>query len=166
MNRQDLLKNLGFAAAELRAGISTADAASAVILLGRLIPFFPTDASTRELLADCLREFVGSPNELKWLVTLAVNVMPEWKGLAELRGLYCTRYRPLDQIEAVSGTAGFTPGELANRAERDYFEREHRHTAQRLQEYRREFARLPQAEQAANQQVLIKAASAELKRLR
>lgn len=140
-------------------------AAEAVITLGRLVKFFPADEMTRELIASALTDFVGRQDELEWLVRLAANVLPEWGGLSELRGLYCTRYRPIDDIEAVSGTPGYRPAELADRAEREFFEREARETDRLLGEYRAAARRMPTPEQEAAQRLLADVEQTELKRI-
>lgn len=131
-----------------------ADCMGAVVIMGRLIRYFPADADTRELIALSLKSFVRSAGELKWLAHLASNVMAEWNGLAELRGLYCTRFRPVDGIEAMTSIRGYTPRELTERAEREFFEEQAREGARRLAEYKREFKQLPAAEQEANLQLL------------
>ena len=145
--------------------ITTHESMQAVRLMSRLITFFPADEASQKLIAASLAQFVAGPNELNWLVNLAVNVMHGWGGLSELRGLYCTKYRPLDEIEAVSNTPGYTPIALAQRAEKDFFENEQRESDRKLGEYRAEFRKLPPAEQQANSAVLIQARETELRRL-
>ena len=85
-------------------------------------------------------------------------------GLAELRGLYCTKYRPADGIEAVCSIQGYTPAEVDERAERDFFAEEQRAAELRLTEYKREFAALPPAEQQENQRLLAAAGAVQLRR--
>lgn len=72
------------------------------------IPFFPSDAVAQLVVARHMAKFVGGVAELRWLVDAAVNAMPEWKGIPELRGLYCTRHKPADGIEANCSLAGYT----------------------------------------------------------
>lgn len=146
--------------------ITTQEAGAAVLIMGRMIPFFPRDELTREFIARSVQTFVAGPDELNWLVNIAVNVLHDWKGLAELRGLYCSRYRPLDKIEAVSGTIGFRCQDVAEQAEKEFFEREARESERKLAEYRKEAKQLPAAEREANEAVLIQAQElAEVKRL-
>lgn len=145
--------------------ITAQESGAAVLTLGRLIPFFPADESARELIAHSLESFVAGPDHLNWLVFTACNVMREWQGLAELRGLYCSQYRPLDGIEAVSGTVGYRPADVAEQAEKEFFERESRANDQRLNEYRRDFFKLPPSEQQANTALLLTTAAVTVKRL-
>ena len=75
------------------------------------IPYFPQGAGAKLAIAVQLGRFVDNNQKLRWLVDSAVNAMKEWKGVAELRGLYCTRYKPSDGIEADCSLAGHTPEE-------------------------------------------------------
>ena len=87
---------------------------AAVAELGA-IPFFPSDAASQLVIARHLAKFVGGVAELRWLVDSAVTAMQRWGGIPELRGLYCTRYKPEDGIEANCSLAGYSPedGEMA-----------------------------------------------------
>ena len=38
-----------------------------------------------------------------------IDRVGEWKGPKELRGIFCTRFKPRDGIEELSQTSGFTP---------------------------------------------------------
>lgn len=72
------------------------------------IPFFPAEASAA--IMDAIAKFVDKPERLNWLVDTAVQTMRKWDGVAELRGLYCTRFKPADGIEAPClTTPGYTP---------------------------------------------------------
>lgn len=145
--------------------ITTQEAAAAVLIMGRMIPFFPGDEPTREFIARSLQTFVAGPDELNWLVNVAVNALHKWQGLAEIRGLYCSRYRPLDKIEAVSGTIGFRCQDVEEQAEKKFFEHEARESDRKLAEYRKEANQLPPAEQEANEAVLSAARAVDLNRL-
>lgn len=133
---------------------SDAECMGAVVIMGRLIRYFPADIETRELIALSLKDFVRTAGELRWLAHIAANVMAEWNGLAELRGLYCTRFPPKDGISAVSSLPGYTPREIFERSEQEFFAEEMRQGEQRLAEYKREFLQLPPAEREANRKLL------------
>lgn len=144
--------------------ITDQEAMAGVVIMGRMIPFFPGDELTRDFIARSLQAFVAGPDELNWLVNVAVNVLHDWQGLSELRGLYCSKYRPLDKIEAVSNTTGFRCQDVAAQAEKEFFEREARESDRKLAEYRREAKQLPAAEQEANATLLLEARASDLKR--
>jgi hypothetical protein len=72
------------------------------------IPFFPAESGARFAIMRSVEQFVSGSRELRWLIDAAVNHMREWKGAAELRGLYCTRFKPLDGIEESCSLRGFT----------------------------------------------------------
>ena len=74
-----------------------------------IIPHFPHAENARVALAIQLSKFVSSAHQLRWLIDVAVNAMTEWRGLPELRGLYCTRFKPADGIEANCSLPGYTP---------------------------------------------------------
>lgn len=91
--------------------ITENQAGDAVSELGA-IPYFPREAGAHTAIIRALCAFVASPDRLRWLVDTAVNRMAEWKGVAELRALYCTRWRPIDGIAGTVCTIpGYTPGD-------------------------------------------------------
>ncbi len=76
------------------------------------IPYFPREPGTQVAVQEALMRFVLGQAELTWLVLTAVDNMREWRGVAELRALYSTRWRPLDGIEGQScSIAGYTPSD-------------------------------------------------------
>jgi hypothetical protein len=50
----------------------------------------------------------SSPAEIAWLACEMVNVVGEWNGPKELRGVFCSRYRPADGIEMDSTHPAYT----------------------------------------------------------
>ena len=54
---------------------------------------------------------VEKPEHLAWLTDMMVNHVGEWQGPKELRGLLCSRYKPLDGIEEYTSIAGFAPAD-------------------------------------------------------
>jgi hypothetical protein len=98
------------------------------------IPFFPSETGARLAVMKALESFVRRPHELRWLIDTAVARMREWKGPAELRGLYCTRFSPRDGIEEYCTIPGFTAAE----SETGYHQLQVAETDRRLLEYRRQ----------------------------
>lgn len=79
------------------------------------IPFFPRDAGPKTAVLRHLEAFVDRRERLRWLVSSAVEFMTQWQGVAELRALYCVRFRPADGIEGKTCTIqGFTPADCEN----------------------------------------------------
>lgn len=66
------------------------------------IPYFPTDETSRRSIAAALGEFVVSKTALYFMVREAIMKMRRWSGVPELRGIYCTRFQPLDGIRESS----------------------------------------------------------------
>lgn len=73
-----------------------------VVAAGRLMlmPFFPFDPLTKMGLLDELTRIVETDEQLEWLVTVTLVKYRQWPGAGLLRALYCTRFKPLDGIEA------------------------------------------------------------------
>jgi len=89
--------------------------AAAVAQLGALL-FFPSDPSAREAVMEVLERMVGTSEQLEWLVRTMIDEVGEWKGPKELRGVFCTRFRPLDGIEAHCGAGRFSAEAIESRA--------------------------------------------------
>jgi hypothetical protein len=59
---------------------------------------------------------VESKRALVWLAR-AIIATRIWQAFGEVRGVYCTHFRPMDGIEADAlDTPGYTPAELETRA--------------------------------------------------
>jgi hypothetical protein len=86
---------------------------SAVAALGAM-SFFPSDAPARKAIMQLIARMVGTKEQLDWLVLTMIDKVGEWKNPKELRGVYCSRFRPADGVEAdCAATIEFTPHELA-----------------------------------------------------
>ncbi len=83
------------------------DFAMALVDLSQL-RFFPTDPLAPEGILRLLRQLVGTRDQLAWLIGALVNRVGEWPGPAQVRGLFCTRFRPADGIEADCSLPGYT----------------------------------------------------------
>jgi len=103
------------------------------------IPAYPSDQ--HDLILRMLDRFVDTPEHLRWLVDTAVMYLPRWEGVPALRGLYCTRYKPADGIEADCTIPGFTPADnemayyenKANEEQRKLLKWQHEAAPKRLQ---------------------------------
>ncbi len=81
------------------------------------IKFFPKESGAQEGIMRSLSDFVCDQKQLEWLTKTAVNFMPEWGGVTQLRALYCTRWKPLDGLEGGFCTVpGYTPNDNEGRA--------------------------------------------------
>lgn len=85
------------------------------------IPYFPQTTGAKLAIAVQLGKFVENNVKLRWLVDAAVNAMTEWKGVPELRGLYCTRYKPSDGIEGVCMLPGYAPEDCEAQFSREIY---------------------------------------------
>jgi hypothetical protein len=85
-----------------------------------MLRFFPSGESERLAIMRLLRTMVGTSDELLWLRDAMMNHVGEWRGPAELRGVYCAYgvmtgavlrpggWKPADGIRAESSTPGYT----------------------------------------------------------
>jgi hypothetical protein len=75
-----------------------------------VLQFWPSDPQARKGVMMLLSRMVATRSQLAWLVETMVDRVGTWYGPVELRGVYCTRFRPADGIEAnCIQTIGFTP---------------------------------------------------------
>ena len=79
--------------------------------VGRLgcLAFFPSDAAARGQIMRILARMVGTVDQLQWLCGTMVDQVGTWHGPMELRGVFCSRFKPADGVEASCVlTPGFT----------------------------------------------------------
>jgi hypothetical protein len=79
--------------------------------VGRLggLAFFPTDEAAKAEIMRLLQRLVSTSEQLEWLCTTMLDRVGTWRGPVELRGVFCTKFKPADGIEAnCLQTAGFT----------------------------------------------------------
>lgn len=88
--------------------LSKADLDAAISQLS-MCARFPSDEGARAAIQLLLAHICPSCEALDWLVGEFVNRIGEWKGPVELRGVLCTRYPPVDGIEATCSIAGYRP---------------------------------------------------------
>lgn len=84
-----------------------------------ILRYFPPEPAQRAGIMALMERFIppGNSDQLEWLVWTMIDRVGEWHGPVELRGVFCTRYRPADGIEAnCMVSPGFTPEEMESRA--------------------------------------------------
>jgi hypothetical protein len=82
-----------------------------------MLRMFPSTNGARLGIMKLLGRMVERKDQLDWLVSTMVNRVGEWRGPAEMRGVYCSRFKPFDGIEAdCINTPGFTPDEQEAKA--------------------------------------------------
>lgn len=74
------------------------------------IPYFPNES--RGSVIEYLAKICPHYEALRWLVETAMNRITKWPGLAEIRGLLCTRYDARDGIDAPCNLPGYTAAEM------------------------------------------------------
>jgi hypothetical protein len=80
----------------------TPEAAAEAVSRLALMAFFPGDIDTRAALIYVFMNLVDTTEHLDWLIDRALRLYSRWPGVAELRALYCSRYRPKDGHETYS----------------------------------------------------------------
>jgi len=95
------------------------------------IPYFPRDEHAQRSIMEQVARFVDRPERMEWLTAAAISAMREWSGVADLRGLYCTRFKPADGHEADCRLPGFT----ADDNEAAYIEAKSRETERKMVEF-------------------------------
>jgi hypothetical protein len=96
--------------------------ASAAVLRLAALEFFPAELPARLEIARMLKRLVPQPEQLEWLVNAMIDRVGTWKGPRELRAIFCTKYAPIDGIEAWAETPGFT---AADSESQSYLEHSH-----------------------------------------
>lgn len=81
-----------------------------------MLRYFPSDAGARAGIMGVLARMVETVEGLQWLVRTMVDEVGEWQGPKELRGVYCTRFRPADGIEAWCAQGKFSAEAIEGRA--------------------------------------------------
>lgn len=75
----------------------------------KMLSYFPADPGAQGAVMELLAKMCPSRESLLWLTETMTDVVGEWKGPAELRGLLCTHFKPADGIERSCGIPGFRP---------------------------------------------------------
>lgn len=80
----------------------TPETAAAGVAKMALMAFFPGDPDIRAALVSVLMDTVETDEQLDWLVNRALRLYGKWPGVAEIRALYCSRWKPKDGMETYS----------------------------------------------------------------
>jgi hypothetical protein len=67
------------------------------------MPYFPE--ASRSAVMTLLRKMCPHRTALRWLVAEVVNHVGTWPGIAELRGILCSRYDPARRYRPVVDVA-------------------------------------------------------------
>lgn len=95
---------------------TSAQVFNAVKTMRLAIAFVPTAEEATAIILMSLGNMVATKAQLDWLTYIACNVMGKW-SLAELRGLFCTRFDPADGIRVECTIPGYTPEDMARKNE-------------------------------------------------
>lgn len=78
-----------------------------------ILQFYPSDPAAREQIMVLLTRLATTKERLDWLVETMINRVGVWRGPVELRGVYCSRFKPADGVSGdCAETPGFTPNEI------------------------------------------------------
>lgn len=69
---------------------------------GGTLKFFPSDADARFGIAEEISEMAANEDQVVWLVKRLPKIYHEWPGMAEVRAVFCSKFRPKDGIETYS----------------------------------------------------------------
>jgi hypothetical protein len=105
------------------------------------IPFFPKEEYAQRAIMTEIAKFADRPEHVEWLEHAAIRSMREWRGVAELRGMYCTRFKPADGIDEYCSVPGFS----ANDCEAAYIDERSKQTERKMLEWKRELKLLGEA---------------------
>jgi len=71
-----------------------------------LMKFFPNTPGMVNALSTALAQFCADDEKLTWLAKRIVALYAEWPGIREVRAVYCSKFKPLDGINAYSTIYG------------------------------------------------------------
>jgi len=80
----------------------THEEAGLVVEAMAAIPYFPRDGAAKAMVAAELVDMVETIEQGMWLARRYARLYEEWKGLGEMRAVYCSKFQPQDGLEAVS----------------------------------------------------------------
>jgi hypothetical protein len=71
-----------------------------------LIKQFPSGEDQQQALAEYIVKFAETDEQLDWLGERAVDLCREWPGAIELRGIFCSRFKPKDGKSIIATAFG------------------------------------------------------------
>ena len=105
-----------------------------VQVLAELVAFFPKSEVAQRIIVNEIRRFCADSKQLKWFIETYVRQVPRYESVAQLRAVFCSRYRPDDGVYSSFEVPGFSSDDL----EAQYLAREAEETDRKLAEWRRE----------------------------
>lgn len=137
---------------------------TAVMVMAEVIPFFPESEPAKQIIRDSIHDFVGDIEHLTWLVKVSCRTLTRWRGIAELRAIFCTRYPPADGLPITEPeTPGFRLRETEAQALEAYQKQQAKETSDRILQWKREAQQLPAPERRENYRLLTRAHQTNLK---
>ena len=97
------------------------------------VPFYPQDEVGAAEVLLTIHRMCETADQIQWLATMVINTWEKWEGIAGLRRLYASRFRPQDGISA--DTTDRTDGERA------FLEQQGRLTAAKIANWKRDLRR-------------------------
>lgn len=125
-----------------------------------VLRFFPAESVARAAVMDLLSRMVEKKEHLDWLVVIMIDQVGEWHGPKELRGVLCTRYKPMDGIDVYCSIPGFTAADSEAKSAQKYAP-----DRLMLAEKKLKLLPLPPEDVAANAELLDKVAHTNLSRI-
>jgi hypothetical protein len=80
-----------------------------------MLKYFPGSDIAQQAIMQLLERMVGTREQLSWLVRTMIDRVGEWQGPSEMRGLFCTQFKPADGEESNCTLAGYSPADLEAR---------------------------------------------------
>jgi hypothetical protein len=105
-----------------------------VQVLEELVAFFPKSDVAQRVIVTEIHRFCADSKQLKWFIETYARRVSRYESLAQLRAVFCSRYRPDDGIYPTVDVPGLTSNDL----EAQYLAREAEETDKKLLEWRRE----------------------------
>ena len=95
------------------------DINSALAKLGTM-NYFPADQGSRAEIAALLAQMCVSSKSLDWLMEQMICHVKDWPGCAEMRGIYCSRFPPMDGINTYAAHWKYSPEASEGRSIEDH----------------------------------------------
>ena len=68
-----------------------------------ILPFFPAEDAARIAIVRMVGAMAANEDQVRWLVNIMTSgAFSKWEGPAELRAVFCMKFKPKDGIEATS----------------------------------------------------------------
>jgi hypothetical protein len=89
--------------------IDVRKAAEKIAQLG-MLSFFPTEQNARAGVVALVCEMAETNDQVGWLVRRCLQLWSKWEGPAELRAVFCSKFRPRDGVDCYSQLEQFADG--------------------------------------------------------